>query len=129
VKRLLIFALGAVVIIPASFVAPAMADELPDEILGRWCHITTQWDSAAFGMFVQQCRTQTGLNLTKTTQSYFSGSDTGVAVFPNSTCTNDRVTKLVDEHYLVEATCRDLAGPDESRRIGDSHTATIKYCS
>jgi hypothetical protein len=67
----------------------AQADELPGEMVGRWCHLDTQWDSAAFSMLVQSdCKSGTGLNLTKTTQSYFSGSGSG-AVYPDSTCTID----------------------------------------
>lgn len=88
------------------------ADDLPDEMVGRWCQLGSEWDSAAFSMFVQSdCKTGTGFNLTKTTQSYFSGTGPG-AVFPNSECTVDRVMKLVDDHYLVNATCKEHGGPD-----------------
>jgi hypothetical protein len=92
----------------------AHADELPDEMVGRWCHVDTQWDSAAFGLFVQKdCKDGTGFDLTsKTTRVFFSGSISG-AVYPNSRCTIDRVTKLEDEHYLVEDTCVEDGGPDD----------------
>jgi hypothetical protein len=106
-KTLLLAALLALPTLAGS----THADELPDEMLGRWCHVDTQWDSAVFGMFASShCKDGTGVNLTKTTESYFGPEPQNG--YPNATCTIDRITKLEDEHYLVESTCKEILGPD-----------------
>ena len=110
---LLVFAfLAAAAIVLA---APAMADELPEAMEGRWCSIASEWDSAAFSMFIQsECNGKdgTGLALTKTTLLFFGPEPQ--RGFPNSHCTIEKVTKLEDDHYLVDSTCKEHGGPDAS---------------
>jgi hypothetical protein len=90
----------------------AHADELPDEMLGKWCHVSTQWDSAVFGMFTQSdCKSGTGVIINKSTEQYFGPEPQNG--YPNANCTIEWVRKLADDHYLVRTTCHKLLGPDQ----------------
>jgi hypothetical protein len=103
---------AALLALPA-FAGSAHADELPDEMLGKWCFINSKWDSAVFTLFVQSdCsgKDDTGFILTKTSERYFGPEPQ--KGYPNATCTIDRVTELADRHYLTEVTCKDDGKPD-----------------
>jgi hypothetical protein len=95
-----------------ALAAPAHADELPDAMLGHWCALNSQWDSAVFSMFSQSdCKNGTGVILTKTTETYFGPEPQNG--YPNATCTIEQVTKLEDDHYLVRTTCKEILEPDQ----------------
>jgi hypothetical protein len=107
------FASAMIAAIALAAPLSAKAEELPDEMIGRWCAISSQWESAVFAMFAQsQCDSKdgTGFVMTKTTQSFF-GPEPQMG-YPNNTCTIDQITKLEDEHYLVRTTCREHGVPD-----------------